>query len=386
MTKQRITLLIFLALGNWTFLNHVPFFSDFSKIGFTEKVTLTTTSGNSSALPIVNPIAQAGQFNFFIEENMTSRNGDIDGAGAIGGNLTLDGSNSVSGNNAGNFQPNGDSRPTGLLIGGRIIYNGGSGLNVNQNGYVKLGNANGSTVYDTQNNTNVLTRITGGGYNSNPKVSLQTHQPASSVLRSNLINFSSIFDDFRCYSDGLKELSNNTSYSVNGSQGYINVIANRVNVLNITGNQLNSVQGLIFQGTQPNASTPLIININAAGTFHWNIPSFNAIGDSHGKYIILNFYNTTTVHLYGGNTIVGAFFAPRAHVDKNGSGNVNGQMIAKSYIHGSGELHHHPFVPTLNIPSCNNCDPLNLACQTRVNQELGSMDALEQSVKEIILD
>ena len=80
MTKQRITLLIFLALGNWTFLNHVPFFSDFSKIGFTEKVTLTTTSGNSSALPIVNPIAQAGQFNFFIEENMTSRNGDIDGA------------------------------------------------------------------------------------------------------------------------------------------------------------------------------------------------------------------------------------------------------------------------------------------------------------------
>ena len=54
-------------------------------------------------------------------------------------------------------------------------------------------------------------------------------------------------------------------------------------------------------------------------------------------------------------TIVGSFFAPRAHVDKGTPANVNGQMIAKSYVHQNGELHHHPFNNTFNLSTCDAC-------------------------------
>jgi len=313
--------------------------------------------GNCNDIDICgNPTAAAQQFNFFIEEDMTSRNGDIEGAGAIGGNLTLDGSNTVASNRTGSFQVSGDSRPTGLLIGGRIYYTNGSGINVNQNTYVKLGNTAGSTIHDTQNNTNSLTRITNGGYDNNPTISLQTHQPANSVGQSNLINFTSIFNEFRTMSDVLANKSSNNSIQVNGQQGYINMQTNATNVINVSGTTLNAIQGLIFNGSQPSASNPVIINIDASGTFNWQVPSFNGVGDTQGQFIILNFYNSTIVNLTGGSTIIGTVFAPRAHVDKNTSGNVNGQLIAKSYIHRSGELHHHPFSVTFD-GDCDNNTP-----------------------------
>ena len=318
------------------------------------------TSNGTSSGPI-NPAAQAGQFNFFIEEDMTSKNGDIEGTGAVGGDLTLDGSNTVASNVTGDFQVAGDNRPTGLLIGGRVFYNNGSGLNINKNTYVKVGNPTGSTVYSTNNGQSVLTQITSGSYNSTPRISLQTTQASNTVIQADLIDFTSIFKDFRCYSDGMAQLTANTPFQTSGAQATIQLQSNRVNVVNVTGSQLSSVQGISFNGSA-SSNSPVVINIDAPGSFNWNIPSFNGLGDWPSQFVILNFYNSTTVVLGGSGTINGSVFAPRAHVDKVTSGNVNGQLIAKSYIHRSGELHHHPFNATLDIPSnCNivDCDDPN---------------------------
>jgi len=119
----------------------------------------------------------------------------------------------------------------------------------------------------------------------------------------------------------------------------------------MTANQLNAVQGLIFN-SRPTASSPLIINVDAPGTFDWNVPNFSGIGDPEGRHIILNFYNSNTINLNGSSTITGTLFAPQAHVNKNIPANVNGQMIAKSYIHQNGELHHHPFDANITLPAC----------------------------------
>ena len=213
-------------------ISHLPFFTTTFPADTvhlqseSSKEFISASKFTATSLPVINPAAQAGQFNFFIEEDMTSKNGDIEGTGAIGGDLTLDGSNTVASNRTGDFRASGDSRNTGLVIGGRIYYTSGSGLNVNQNTYVKLGNASGSNIHDTQNGNNALTRITPGGYDQNPKVALQTHQPSNTVVQSNVIDFNGIFDDFRCISDGMKEMNANTSFNISGQQANIQLKSN----------------------------------------------------------------------------------------------------------------------------------------------------------------
>ncbi|HMQ08837.1 MAG TPA: choice-of-anchor A family protein, partial [Saprospiraceae bacterium] len=287
-----------------------------------------------------NPLSPAGIFNIFVKESVELKSGDSDGPVALGGNLTLNGSFNSSMHTAGNFTASGDNRPSALIINGRVFYGSGSGVNVNQNGYVKIGNLTGSNIYNNLGNT----RIAGGGQDSNPRINLQTQQPISSVGPvSNLINFNTAFNTLVNNSESLSSYTNNITI---GANGHLTLAANTVNVLNITGSTLASYNAFTFNN-QPSQSSPLIINVNTGSSYSWNIPNLAGIGDQHGKYILWNFYNTSTLTFNGGGTLKGTVLAPKAHFIKNNSGNIDGQVVAKQYTHNVGEVHNYPFDVTL---------------------------------------
>ena len=70
-----------------------------------------------------NPLDLTEGFNFFVEEDVTLLNGDIESAVALGGDLILSGSIAVASNNGGNYTAPGDNNRTGLYIGGGINFN-----------------------------------------------------------------------------------------------------------------------------------------------------------------------------------------------------------------------------------------------------------------------
>ncbi len=348
-TKRKIGLFLIMFILFTTLGYAAPFFTQQFKALKTitfDSYTITTITKQQQS-PI-NPFNEALDFNLFVEESVSSANGNMEGAAAFGGDLNLIGTLMAAGINAGTFRVNGDAANTSLLIGGKINYISGGGINVNQNSFVKLGDATGSNIHDMQGAAVVNTHIAPGDYNSSPKVALQIHQPTSSVAQSNLIDFGSSFAIFREYTTAISEYTATTSMAQEADRGIIDLTPNQVNVINITSTELAEYTSIIFN-QQPSASQPLIINIDAPGTFNWTVPSSSGVNDPQGPYILYNFYNTEVLILNGGSTINGNILAPNADLTKNNSGNISGQVVSKAYTHVAGELHYFPFEVELDI-------------------------------------
>jgi choice-of-anchor A domain-containing protein len=289
---------------------------------------------------------EARGFNVFLENSCTISGGETEGTMAMGGDLTLNGTYSLAGNYVGNYKDGNDARPTGLIIGGKVFFNSGNGINLLNNSYVKLGNTNGVTVYDTDNNgATVNTQLTSGNYNANPKVQLAVNQKITDVVKPDLFDFRSAFNAFRARSVNLSQLPANQVISGSGN-GSIYLTNNQLNVINVTSSQLASYNQLTFSSA-PTENKPLLINVDASEWFTWQIPTFAGIGDNEGKYIFWNFYNVGYLTLTGGNTLKGTLFAPNAEVTKANSGNIDGQLIAIDLFHEAGEMHHHVFTTAL---------------------------------------
>jgi choice-of-anchor A domain-containing protein len=311
-----------------------------------------------------SPTVPAKNFNVFTLGNTTLTTNETEGPIAIGGDLTINGSYQVAIHNAGTFLVN--NVPIGLLVNGKVNYQGGNSVQVNSNAYVKIGNANGSTVwYADQNNATPPIRITpNSNYNSSPRIMLQANAPSlgvnvnnNPVLQSNLLDFASAFQTMKASSLSIAQCTENVQLTnPNGqsipttnlpNQVKIN-LQNGINYWNITAADLHEVQIITFNN-KPTASRVLVINVNAAGTFNWNVWNQAGIGFQDCPFIMYNFYNTTQLNITNGSTIEGTVFAPFADIVK-GSGNqsnMEGQVIANSFSHSGGEVHYALFLPTV---------------------------------------
>ncbi|MDN3635365.1 choice-of-anchor A family protein, partial [Neolewinella lacunae] len=281
-------------------------------------------------------------YNAFVEGQSTVVSGESEGPLATGGNFRIEGDYGVSGFTAGNLTASGEGNPIALLIGGRIFFTSGNGVNVLNNGFIKLGNATGSNIITQLNGSPQNTRITPGGFDSNPRVLLATMQSEASVTGAAPVNFSTSFAAIRAYSTSLSQEAGNVT--VGSGVVTLNLTAGQTNYLNLTGAQLSSINQVMFGSVFPSVNTPLVINVNAGGTYVWSLPTWAGAGNELGQYIIWNFTNTTTLTLNGGQTILGTVLAPNAYLNKVGSGNIEGQVIAASYRHGAGELHVRNFI------------------------------------------
>lgn len=321
-------------------------------------ILFTATAAHSQS-----PTSPANGFNIFALNNLALTTNETEGPVACGGDLTIKGNYQICLHNAGNFLV--DGVKIGLLVGGKVNYQSGNALQIMQNAYVKIGNSTGSTVwYYDQNNAASPIRITPtANYNSTPRISLQTNATqlgvnagTNPVFQGNLLDFASAFSTMRATSTSIAMCSPNAQLTNPNGQSIPNTnlpnqvkinLQNGINYLNITGNDLNNVQVFTFN-QQPSASKVLVINVNAPGTFNWNVWNQSGIGFAHCPYILYNFFNTTQLNIVGSNVIEGTVFAPYADVDKTANqANLEGQVIAKSFAHSGGEVHYAVFTPSL---------------------------------------
>ncbi|TAE81058.1 MAG: choice-of-anchor A family protein [Bacteroidetes bacterium] len=310
-----------------------------------------------------SPTQPALGFNVFLENGAYLSTNETDGPVAMGGDLTVAGNYQVSTNNAGNFLVGGVK--VSLVIGGKVIYQSGNSLQVNQNGYVKIGDATGSHVwYKDPNNATPPIQITSGAhYNSSPRIQMQANSNQlgvsatnNPVFQSGLIDFNAAFSALRLNSTAISTCTNNATLTNSNGQPISNVglphqvkinLNNGINYLNISGTDLNNVQVFTYVN-QPSANKILVINVNAPGNFVWNVWNQAGIGLSNCPFIIYNFYNTTDLNICANNTIEGTVFAPFANIKKTvNQSNIEGQVIAKSLMHAGGEMHHAPFTPSV---------------------------------------
>lgn len=311
-----------------------------------------------------SPTAPAKNFNVFTLGNTKLINNESEGPIAVGGDLTIAGSYQIAVHNTGTFKVN--NVTIGLLVNGKVNYQSGNSLQVNNNGYVKIGNANGSTVwYADQNNATPPIRVTpGSDYNGSPRIMLQVNAPTlgvsvnnNPVFQSNLLDFPAAFQTMKASSLSIAQCTSNVQLTnPNGqsipttnlpNQVKIN-LQNGINYWNITGAELNSVQQLTFN-YPPTAAKALVINVDASGIFNWNVWNQGGIGFQDCPYIMYNFYNTTQLNITNGAAVEGTIFAPFADIFK-GSGNqsnIEGQVIANSFTHSGGEVHYAIFSPSV---------------------------------------
>jgi hypothetical protein len=97
-----------------------------------------------------SPTGAALGFNIFTLENLNLTTNETEGNVATGGDLTISGNYQIATNDPGSFSVN--NVPIGLVVGGKVNYQSGNSLQINQNTYVKIGNAQNSKVWYTDQN------------------------------------------------------------------------------------------------------------------------------------------------------------------------------------------------------------------------------------------
>jgi choice-of-anchor A domain-containing protein len=307
-----------------------------------------------------SPTEPALGFNVFTESDAWLATNETDGPVAIGGDLSVVGNYQVSTNYTGNFTVN--NTIVSLLVNGKVNYSSGT-LQVNQNGYVKIGQANSSVVwYFDQNNAASPIRITpGSNYNASSKIMLQANANQlnvglnnNPVIQGGLIDFASSFSKMKNTSLSIAQCTNNVQLTnPNGNpipntnlpnQVKVN-LNNGVNILNLTLQDMNQVSVFTYN-QQPSASRILVINVDGQGPVSWNVWNQAGVGFQQCPYIIYNFHNATSLNIAGNSTIEGTVFAPFADINKSSNqSNIEGQVIGRSFRHTGGEVHYAEFLP-----------------------------------------
>ena len=328
--------------------------------------------GFASAAATYNPATGNQGFPVFVQGNAALFASSTAGAVAMGGNLAVGSNFTVASQTAGTYTASGDSRPTGLLVGGSINWagsNSGGQVSVRSNAYVKVGDMTGSIILTNGDNPTQIVR-TGGTYGSKPQVALSVVQPPSSVSQSGLINFASAFSTFASQSADMATCansltltnSNGTALSLplsSNTNAYVTLAPGTQNVLNISAANLNKISTLNFNNT-PTSTMPLIINVNTSGVsnnFSWTPGNFNGVQSSGVPYMLWNFSTATQVTIGGSSTVPGTIYAPGATVNDNDQNGLNGGIIAAAYAQGGlsgspngGQVQANPFAGT--IQSC----------------------------------
>ncbi len=316
-----------------------------------------------------NPLLGNQGFQIITEGNFTSNGSHhIHGPLAVGGNLIISNGSigEVNMDPVGTYTFPGDGAvTTGMLVGGSITWTSGE-IRILNNKYVHVGNSTGSASVD--NGTNSATQVypLGTSYNNSKKITTTIDQtPSPAVFQTSPLNFTTMFENFNNNSFGLSnctanvQLYNNSNAAISGNTVSsatavkITSLINGVNHLKLTTTSLTNITELKFEGTGiPSAAKILVISVNLTGNYTWNNCNMPGISGSNGAYIIWNFYGSTTYNLTLSNAslLIGTVFAPAMNFIKTGTGDIDGNIVAKTASLGTGEVHYFPFEN--NAPNC----------------------------------
>ncbi len=326
-----------------------------------------------------SPTAPALDFNVFTQGGINFTAGSTQGPVATGGNLAIGGNYAVSTTSPGSFTVAGI--PTSVVVGGGINYSSGI-LTVNNNGYVKLGDCSGSTIwYTDMSGLYAPMNITAGSdYSGVPSVQMQMTSyaigvsPTSNpVCQPSGIDFTSAFLQMRSSASTMGAFTDNASL-YDASNDLLSVhtglpsavkitLHSGTNVLNITGADLNAVTSFTYNNA-PDSNHVLLINVNVSDSFAWSPFSTSGIDITGCPYVLFNFYNAPKLNICGTGSVEGCIFAPSCDITKTTNPSpCEGQIICHSYCHSSGDDHHCPC--RCHIPGCGG--GINVAASFDVN-------------------
>lgn len=312
-----------------------------------------------------NPLAPAGAFNIFTEGNLTMSGGDVEGAIGAGGDFIVSGTSQYvqsNSSNTGNPWVTFSNVNYAMVVAGKFVGTSGNfNVNGNLNNWIRFGNLNGAT--NGTSNSNQLKPILNGVY----ILVNNTNQTFNQITGTIPVNFATAFTTLKATSSALATCPNNVTPTFD--QGNPNpklTLANGRNVWNITGAQLNGWQSITFNN-KPTANQPLVINVNAAGTLNLTMPNMAGIGSLDAPFVLINFYNATTINYGSGATIFASVLAPLADFVKTTPQNIDGQVVVKTFRQTTGEVHHAPFGAQVATCSTVNCAETTIHNETFPN-------------------
>ncbi|MHA4739313.1 choice-of-anchor A family protein [Dyadobacter sp. MSC1_007] len=362
-----------------------------------------------------SPTSAAQRFNIFVKGDATLSSNETEGPIAIGGNLTSNQYQISFDKQHGVFFVGGAS--IGLAVRGGVKLNSGS-LMVNGDNYIKIGNCSPSDAsattlkvwYKDNNGAASTIRVTETNkqYWETPNITINANVNTWSPSVSETVNpacenvfgtgagqidMDAAFTTMIKRSMQLKDMSDNLPIrdqngnimpsaamgpyldpSVIGNNPKIIVDPNKINVLTVSAAVWNKIGNANIEGIPAGPSLGqssyggnfgLVINIVDFPTFcaanggdpRISFPGFGGLNDSQGAYVIYNFPDATKSITLGGNAqISGTIFAPQANIVKDNNGNINGQIIGKSFIHTRDEVHFWPFLPSIPEPVAKKID------------------------------
>ena len=308
---------------------------------------------NLTVIAPLCPTEPAKQFNVFTSGDAIAIRTESEGAWAVGGDFTVNGTFQLFG---GTTTFGSDNAPSALIVDGKVNWVSGE-IKILDGQYMHLGDPTGTLIHD-DGSFNNNTRLTpqGGSYSSNPGIVLQdqvSDQSTASILSDPGVDFTDAFNQFVVMSDLIAQKSTNVTWDLNEAQNgrlKLQLTAGETNVINLTMSELNSFNEIGFlSSVVPSPTTPLIVNItdvvNAPQVLSANSwPNVPGNPLAYASYILFNFPNVnTTINYTGGAQIYGTIYAPHARFNDRSNHNIDGQIIARVFEQNSGEVHPKPF-------------------------------------------
>ncbi|MFE7845826.1 collagen-binding domain-containing protein [Microbacterium sp. NPDC057407] len=308
--------------------------------------------------PVIDPLGQlvdghAANSNFlvFVEGDAQLNADEAEGTVAVGGDLAFNSSYNIF-SSRDTFTVPGDARPVFLYVGGGIQWPAnGSVLKILQDGYAKVGDTSTYVAFNTDQNNAVRDfRIVppGGNYETTPRIEgTEPQTPASiaSLVPDGLIDIPAAFELYQQTATVLGTCAPTLQLQSRdnpfpplespvppGAAGRVEIVAGQTNVLNITAQDLANLSEITFAGAPLTATSPLVVNIT--GDYNGTFPNSAGIGGAQAPFILWNFVDAASVVVTGGDTMEGTLYAPRATVNWQVTQNIEGNVIAREFIHG----------------------------------------------------
>ncbi len=248
----------------------------------------------ANALAPVNPVrvdlaghpANSG-FLVYVEGDVGLNADESEGTLAAGGNLSFNSTYNVAAHTPkdSTFTAPGDAGPTYLYVGGGMAWHGSQVLRVLNSGFTKIADDSTYTARNKdQNNATVNYRVVkpGAAYDSTPRIEGTTSQqsPASisTPVPSSLIDMAGAFALYRHLTTELAGCPTNVELTdpnggsapitqpyAPGARGRLTLTPGKTNVLQMSTTDLANLSEITFTN-QPNASTPLVVNVTG-GSF-----------------------------------------------------------------------------------------------------------------------
>jgi choice-of-anchor A domain-containing protein/prepilin-type N-terminal cleavage/methylation domain-containing protein len=293
------------------------------------------TVGQGEAL---NPLAAAQGFSVMVEGSTLLSGVSVKGAVAAGGQFRFSRYGEVAATSASTATAPGDPSPLGLMVGGDIDLGATPAMALEvRTGFAHAGATPGGKVLTNGSQTHVVpTAAT--GTTSTPRLSVvganQTDQAAYPIVRPLVFPFTNTFLALDRSSSGMGALTPGNCPAASYPELYsqygnwiLNLVAGRVNVLNLTSKQVADMGYVNGSGTL-NATTTLVINVTDHGNVsiparYW--PQLQP--DSAHPAIVWNFPNANKLTVSG--VLYGSLFAPTADVTL-ASVQVHGDVVAAS--------------------------------------------------------